>query len=170
MKIKILFFASSLFFFHTHSFAQLMTFGFVKNCISYERKTVTDELTKKHFYIMDKNVDASDGDFLSGSTFYSNHRDSANSGDIRVRSLIESNKKITEIAFIKGFYNDYTNNYKDIYKQMVSFFKDTHTFKSAKFKTDISLFMKKGIYYYAYTKGESAYILISDRDLEKVYF
>lgn len=170
MKTKILLFTIALLFLGMHSFAQLMTFGFVKNCISYERKTVTDELTKKHFFIIDKNVDASDGDFLAGSTFYSNHRDSASSGDIRVRSLIESNKKITEIAFIQGFDNDYTNNYKEIYKQMVSFFNDTHTFKSAKFKTDISLFMKNGIYYYAYTKDESAYILISNSDLEKVYF
>ncbi|MEO6902308.1 MAG: hypothetical protein ABI315_04045 [Bacteroidia bacterium] len=170
MKIKILFFTSILFFVHTRSFAQLMTFGFVKNCMSYKRKTVTDELTKKHFFIVDKKVEDSDEDILEGCTYYSNEKEPANPGEIRVRSLIEPKKKITEISFIKGLKNDYTNNYIDVYKQMVSFFNNGNTFKSNKFKTDVNVFVKNGIYYYAYTKYESAYILISDRDLEKIYF
>jgi hypothetical protein len=170
MKTKILLFTIILFSVHINSFAQLMTFGFVKNCMSYKRETVTDELTKKHFFIVDKKTESSEEDLLAGSTYYSNQKEPTNSGEIRVRSLIEDKKKITEISFIKGLENDYTNNYKDVYKQMVSFFNNGNTFKSAKFKTDVSVFVKNGIYYYAFTKYETAVILISDNPLEKKYF
>lgn len=170
MKIKILLITITLFFLHTSSFAQLITFGFVKNCMIYKRKTVTDELAKKHFFIVDKKIESSDEDWLAGSAYYSNQKEPANSGEVRVRSLIEDSKKITEISFIKGLKNDYTNNYKDVYKQMVSFFNNGTTFKSDKFETDVSVFLKNRIYYYAYTKYESAFIVISDSNLKKIYF
>ena len=170
MNTKILMFTITSMLICSSAFAQLMTFGFVKNCMTYKRETVTNELTKKHFFIVNRRLQEADHKMLVGATYYSNQKEAPAKGEIRVLSLINESEKITEISFIKGSDNDYSDNYKEVFKQMLAFFNNESTFKSSKFKTDVSMFAKDKMYYYAFIHNETPTIVISDRKMEADYF
>jgi hypothetical protein len=155
----------------TTSFAQLIPFGFVRNCMTYQRTTVTDELTKKHFYLLNRNMETVSNPLMKGATYYSNQSDGdVTNGEIRVLSLIDGSKGITEITFFNGEKNNYTKNFEDVYNQMVNFFKDEKSFKSAKYNTTIKYFFRDKTYYYVYTYNNVPSIVISNYKIEKEYF
>lgn len=169
MKIKTLLFAASLFLVST-SFAQLMPFGFVKNCMSYARTTVTDELNKKHFSLIDRNYQKANNPLLQGSTYYSNQTDrTPDIGEVMVLSQINGSKQITEISFISGTKNSYSDNFDDVYKQMVNFFKDERTFKSPKYN-DVNYFTRDKVYYYVFKVKDVPTIVVSNYKLDEDYF
>ncbi len=149
--------------------AQLMSLGFIKNCISYKRTTYTDELGKKHFFLLQDNMEMPANALLSGASYYSNTKkeDITTKGEIKVLSIISDAAKITEITFSNA---TYYNNYNEIFKQMVSFFSNQQTLKSKKYKTDVARFSKDGIFYYAYKNGETPVILVTNGKIEEAYF
>lgn len=152
-------------------FSQLLPFGFVKNCMTYERTTVTDELNKKHFSLIDRNYQKSENPLLQGSTYYSNEPDrTPDLGEVAVLSQIKDSKKVTEISFINGTKNNSSKNYDDVYKQMVNFFKDEKTFKSQKYNTVVNYFVKDKVYYYTYKFKDTPVIVISNYKLDEDYF
>lgn len=169
MKKHILFLALITIFLSNKSSAQLMSFGFVKNCMSYARTTMTDELNKKHFTIINRKVESTSNKLMEGSTYYSNEKEITN-GEIRVLSQINDSKKITEISFVTGLKNDYSKNFEEVYKQMVSFFKDEKTFKSAKYNVPVNYFEKDKMYYYTFENNKIPTIVISNYKIEKDYF
>lgn len=171
MKIKTAFLIVFSFVCFTSLIAQpigqAMTLGFVKNCMLYKRTTYTDELSKKHFSLVQEHVEAPANMILSGATLYSNtSKVNPNSGEIKVLSLISDKMKVTEITFSEAYFN----TYNEVFKQMVNFFNGQRSFKSTKFKTDVALFSKDGIFYYAYKNGEIPFIVVSDTKLEETYF
>jgi hypothetical protein len=169
MKTKTFFFAIALCF-SISSFAQLMPFGFVKNCMSYARTTVTDELNKKHITLVDRNYQKANNPLLQGATYYSNQTDrTAGIGEIMVLSQINGAKQITEISFISGTKNSYSDNFDDVYKQMVNFFKDERTFKSPLYN-DVNYFVRDKVYYYVFKVKDVPTIVISNYKLEEDYF
>jgi hypothetical protein len=169
MKNRILFIFASFLFFYTQATAQLMSLGFVKNCIQYKRTTYTDELTKKHFFLSQDKVETPVNMVLAGASYYSNTKKEAVAakGEIKVLSLISETAKITEITFTNA---TYYNNYNEVFKQMVNFFSNQQSFKSKKYKTDVAKFSKDGIFYYAYKNGEAPVILVTDAKIEEKYF
>ncbi len=171
MKTKILFFALISILVNCHSFAQIITFGFVKNCMSYERSTVTDELTKKHFYVVERTMQKTNNKLLEGATFYCNEKErELGIAEIDILSFIDGSKKITEITFLKGSKHDYIRNYGEIYKQMLTFFNNEKTFKSEKYKTDVTKFSKEKVYYYVYKINDVPTIVISNNKIDEEYF
>lgn len=153
------------------SFAQLMPFGFIKNCMTYSRTTVTDELSKKHFSIIDRNNQKANNPLMNGSTFYSNETDRAPGiGEVAILSQINGSKQITEISFISGSKNNPSANFDDVYKQMVNFFKDERTFKSPKYNIDVNYFAKDKVYYYVYKDKGTPVIVISNYKIDEDYF
>jgi len=171
MKIKALslFLVASLCMSAT-SFAQLMTFGFVKNCMTYARTTMTDELNKKHITLIDRNYQKANNPLMMGSTYYSNQTDRTQDiGEVMVLSKIDDSKQITEISFISGTKNSYSANFDDVYKQMVNFFKDERTFKSPKYN-DVNYFAKDKVYYYVFKVKDVPTIVVSNYKLDEEYF
>lgn len=169
MKTKTLLFAIAICF-SSISFAQLMPFGFVKNCMSYARTTVTDELNKKHITLIDRNYQKANNPLLQGATYYSNQTDrTPGIGEIMVLSQINGSKQITEISFISGTKNSYSDNFDDVYKQMVNFFKDERTFKSPKYN-DVNYFSKDKVYYYVFKVKDVPTIVVSNYKLDEDYF
>jgi hypothetical protein len=153
------------------SFAQQMPFGFVKNCMSYSRTTVTDELNKKHFALIDRNYQKANNPLLNGATYYSNEPDrTPGLAEVAVLSLIDGSKQITEISFISDSKTDYSKNYDDVYKQMVNFFKDEKSFKSPKYNTNINYFVKDKTYYYTFKVKDTPIIVVSNYKLDEDYF
>jgi hypothetical protein len=154
---------------YTQVNAQLMSLGFVKNCMQYKRTTYTDELTKKHFFLVQDKVETPANMVLAGASYYSNTKteDVATKGEIKVLSLITDASKITEITFTNAAYY---NNYNEVFKQMVSFFSNQQSFKSKRYKTDVAKFSKDGLFYYAYKNGEIPVILVTDAKIEEKYF
>jgi hypothetical protein len=139
--------------------------------MAYERTTVTDELNKKHFSLIDRNYQKATNPLLQGSTYYSNEPDrKPDLGEVAVLSQINGSKKITEISFISGSKNNSSGNFDEVYKQMVNFFKDERTFKSPKYNIDINYFAKDKTYYYIYKIKETAVIVVSNYKLEEDYF
>jgi hypothetical protein len=168
-KIKSFLIAVS-FLISSVSFAQLMPFGFVKNCMTYARTTVTDELNKKHFTLIDRNYQKANNPLMQGSTYYSNQTDRTQGiGEIMVLSLIDGSKQITEISFASGTKNSYNANFDDVYKQMVNFFKDERTFKSPKYN-DVNYFTRDKIYYYVFKVKDVPTIVVSNYKLDEDYF
>jgi hypothetical protein len=170
MKTKALLFliAVSL---STFSFAQQMPFGFVKNCMSYQRTTVTDELNKKHFTLVDRNYQKANNPLMNGATYYSNEpQRTPGTAEVAVLSLINGSKQITEISFISDSKMDYSKNFDDVYKQMVNFFKDERSFKSPKYNTDVNYFAKDKVYYYTYKDKGTPIIVVSNYKLDEDYF
>ena len=110
---------------------------------------------------------------MDGATYYSNEvmRD-ATTGEITVLSQINGSKQITEISFIDGTKNDNSNNYNDIFNQMVSFFKPNEsTFKSPNYdKADVVRFTRDKNYYYAFKKKNTPTIIISNYTIDEEYF
>jgi hypothetical protein len=152
------------------SYAQLMPFGFVKNCMTYARTTVTDELNKKHIVLIDRNYQKAQNPLLTGATYYSNQTDrTPGIGEIMVLSQINGSKQITEIAFISGTKNSYSDNFDDVYKQMVNFFKDERTFKSPKYN-DVNYFTRDKVYYYVFRVKDVPTIVVSNYKLDEDYF
>lgn len=169
MKTKLLF---SIFFtiLVSSSFAQLMPFGFIRNCMSYARTTTTDELNKKHFTVIDRNAQKVNSKLLEGATYYSNEPDrTPGIGEIAVISQVGDSKQLTEISFINGTKNNYSNNFTDVYNQMVNFFKDERKFKSVKYN-DVGVFSRDKIYYYVFKNKDVPTIVISNFKLEDTYF
>ena len=147
-----------------------MPFGFVKNCMSYARTTVNDELNKKHITLIDRNYQKANNPLLQGSTYYSNQTDrTPGIGEIMVLSQINGSKQITEISFISGTKNSYSDNFDDVYKQMVNFFKDERTFKSPLYN-DVNYFVKDKVYYYVFKVKDVPTIVVSNYKLEEDYF
>ncbi len=167
MNIKAIILFLSVFCF-TQLNAQQMTLGFVKNCIGYKRTTYTDELLKKHFLLIQENMEAPSNVVLKGAALYSNaSKQNPAAGEIKVLSLISDKMKVTEITFASA---SYFNNYNEVFKQMVNFFSNQQSFKSTRYKTDVAKFSKDGIFYYAYKNGEIPLIVIADTKLEEIYF
>lgn len=107
---------------------------------------------------------------MQGSTYYSNQTDRTKDiGEIMVLSKIDGSKQIAEISFISGTKNSYSDNFDDVYKQMVSFFKDERTFKSPKYN-DVNYFNKDKVYYYVFKVKGVPIIVVSNYKLEEDYF
>ena len=171
MKTKTILFALISLVITTKSFSQAMTFGFVKNCMAYGRTTVTDELTKKQFFVKERMKKDAGNKLLEGSFYYSNEKTDVTKGEIAVLSQINDNKKITEISFVSGTKNDFSKNYTEVYDQMIKFFNNEKPFKSAKYgNTEVLMFSKDKIYYYTYTYNKIPVIVIANYKLEDSYF
>ena len=99
MKTKTILFVLISLVITIKSYSQAMTFGFVKNCMTYGRTTVTDELTKKQFFVKERMKKDASNKLLEGSFYYSNEKTDVTKGEIAVLSQINDNKKITEIYF-----------------------------------------------------------------------
>jgi hypothetical protein len=169
MKTKIFLSVFSIFI-GTAVFAQILPFGFVKNCMDYERTTVTDELNKKHFTLIDRNFQKAENSLMNGSTYYSNETDrTPDLGEVAVLSQINGTKKITEISFISGTKNNSSKNYDEVYKQMVNFFKDEKSFKSPKYN-NVNYFVKDKVYYYTFKRKDTPVIVVSNYKLDEDYF
>ena len=152
------------------TFAQAIPFGFIKNCMSYERTTVTDELNKKHITLIDRDYHKAQNPLLQGAAYYSNEPDrTPGLGEVAVLSQIKGSKKITEVAFISGTKNNSLPNYEDVYKQMVNFFKDERGFKSPVYG-DVNYFERDKAYYYTFKLKDVPMIVVSNYKLEEEYF
>jgi hypothetical protein len=148
-----------------------MTFGFVKNCMAYKRTTVTDELTKKQYAVVERAKEGATNKLLEGATYYSNEKNrDATKGKIADLSLISDSKQITEISFISGSKNDYTKNFNDIYDQMIKFFNNETSFKSSKYKTEVVKITKDKTFYYFYKNNSIPIIVISNYKIDDDYF
>ena len=171
MKHKILFFAIIAVLLNNKSFGQSMTFGFVKNCMSYERSTVTDELKKKQFFIVERQMQTPTNKLFEGAAYYSNEKEEDKTkGEIKVLSQINGSKQITEISFMNGSKNDFSKNYTEVYNQMVSFFDNEKAFKSEKYKVDVLKFSRDKNFYYVYKYNGIPIIVISNYKIDEVYF
>jgi len=167
---KIFLFAILCVFAITRSSAQLMTFGFIKNCMTYQRSTVTDELKKKQIFLLDRKAPAGNM-LMQDAAYYSNEKSGdSTKGEIRVLSLIKGSKQVTEISFIEGSSNDYSKNYDDVYNQIVKFFDNEKAFKSKRYHTDVLKFSKDKIYYYVYKNGSRPVIVIANYKIDEDYF
>jgi hypothetical protein len=149
--------------------SQLITFGFVKNCMDYARTTVTDELTKKQYFIAERQKQNAPNALLQGAMYYSNSHHPDN-GEIAVLSQITAKNKITEITFVKGASGDYNANYTDVFNQMLKFFKNERHFKSSRYKTDVIFFEYEKNYLYTYPLAGNSVIVIANSKLEDTYF
>jgi hypothetical protein len=149
--------------------AQFMSMGFVKNCIGFNRSAYENELFKKHYFKVEHAVENPQNLLLKGASSYSNEKNATN-GEIKVLSLITDKQKITEIYFVNGPKNDYSKNFTEVYNQMVSFFNNQTSFKSAKYNVDVTTFTKDKISYYVYKMKEIMVIVVSDLKLEETYF
>jgi hypothetical protein len=143
--------------------------GFVKNCIGFNRSAYENELFKKHYFKVEHAVENPQNLLLKGASSYSNEKNATN-GEIKVLSLITDKQKITEIYFVNGPKNDYSKNFTEVYNQMVSFFNNQTSFKSAKYNVDVTTFTKDNISYYVYKMKEIMVIVVSDLKLEETYF
>ncbi len=108
---------------------------------------------------------------MEGATYYSNEKQrDATKGEIAVLSLINDDKKITEISFVNSSKNDYSKNYNDVYDQMIKFFNNEKAFKSEKYKTNVLKFSKDKIIYYVYKNNNMPTIVISNYKIDEEYF
>ncbi|CAN5437011.1 hypothetical protein BH10BAC1_BH10BAC1_00630 [soil metagenome] len=149
--------------------AQLMSLGFVKNCMTYSRSSYTNELFKKHYFMVENSIATAQNNLLIGAMSYSNEKTPAN-GEIKVLSLIKEKEQITEIYFVNGPKNDYSKNFTEVYNQMVSFFDNQTSFKSTKYNVDVTKFTKDKVYYYVYKLKEIPVIVVANMKLEDTYF
>jgi hypothetical protein len=166
---KIIFISLVAIFSHSTLSAQLMSFGFVKNCMTFNRTATTNEMFIKHYAIVERSVTTAQNSLLIGAMYYSNEKDPTN-GEIRVLSNINDSKQITEISFVNGTSNNYSKNYTDVYNQMISFFKNQTTFKSTKYNMDVVKFTKDNVFYYVYKIKEIPVIVISNYKIDELYF
>ncbi len=154
---------------YTSASAQLMSLGFVKNCMTYDRAPYENELFKKHYFSVEKSVANPQNSLLAGACSYSNEQAPAN-GEIKVLSLIKDSKRITEVYFVSGPKNDYSKNYTEVYNQMVSFFNNQTSFKSTRYNVDVTKFTKDKFFYYVYKLKEIPVIVISNYKIDEEYF
>ncbi|MGZ4033753.1 MAG: hypothetical protein ACXVPU_06555 [Bacteroidia bacterium] len=169
MKNKVVLIALASIFLINRSYGQLMSLGFVKNCMTYNRTALTNELFRKHFFMVENSVATAQNNLLVGAMSYSNEKDPAN-GEIKVLSLIKEKQQICEIYFVNGPKNDYSKNYTEVYNQMVSFFNNQISFKSTKYNVDVVKFTKDGVFYYVYKLKETPVIVVANYKLDDVYF
>ncbi|HEY0031512.1 MAG TPA: hypothetical protein VGC65_12180 [Bacteroidia bacterium] len=153
----------------TSASAQLMSLGFVKNCMSYDRTALTNELFKKHYEVVERSIATAQNPLLVGAMHYSNEKNPAN-GEIKVLSLINDSKKIAEIYFVNGTKSNYTNNYAEVFKQMVAFFDNESSFKSTKYDTNVTKFTKDKVHYYTYKIKEIPVIVVANYNIDEAYF
>lgn len=150
--------------------AQLMSLGFVKNCMTYDRTAYTNELFRKHYFTVENAIQTAQNPLLVGAMSYSNEKNPAD-GEIKVLSLIKGKDQITEIYFVNGPKNNYDKNFTEVYNQMVSFFDNQTTFKSAKYENkDVTKFTKDKTYYYVYKLKEIPVIVVANKNLDETYF
>jgi hypothetical protein len=154
---------------YTQSSAQLMSLGFVKNCMSYNRTALSNEMFRKHFFMVENSIATAQNNLLVGAMSYANEKNPAN-GQIKVLSLIKEKQQICEIYFVNGPKNDYSTNYAEVYNQMVSFFNNQISFKSTKYNVDVVKFTKADIYYYVYKLKEIPVIVVANYKLDDIYF
>lgn len=171
MKTKILYLVFISVLASTQSFAQIITFGLVKSCMSYDRQGFTDEFAKKRFYIVEETKQKTNNKLMEGATFYCNEKErDLGIAEIDVLSIIKGDKKITEISFLKGSKHDYTKNYSDLYSQMNSMFNKLPAFQSKKYKAEVTVFTKEKNYYYTYKIKDTPFIVISNYKIDEEYF
>jgi hypothetical protein len=149
--------------------AQLMSLGFIKNSMSYNRTAFENELFKKHYFKTANAVENPQNPLLAGACSYSNEQNTAN-GEIKVLSLITDKQKFMEVYFINGPKNDWSKNFTEVYNQMVSFFNNQTSFKSTKYNVDVTKFSKDNSYYYVYKLKDNMVIVVSDKKLDDTYF
>lgn len=149
--------------------AQLMSLGFVKNCMTYNRTAYENELFRKHYFKTDNAIESPQNMLLKGACAYSNEQNKAK-GEIKVLSLITDKQQITEIYFVNGSEESYLKNFTEVYNQMVSFFDNQTSFKSAKYNVDVTKFTKDKVFYYVYKIKEMPVIVVANTKLDETYF
>ena len=149
--------------------AQLMSLGFIKNCMTYNRTAYENELFRKHYFKTENAVETPQNMLLKGACAYSNEQNKAN-GEIKILSLITDKQQITEIYFVNGAKNDWSKNFTEVYNQMVSFFDNQTSFKSAKYNVDVTKFTKDKVFYYVYKLKEIQVIVVANTKLDETYF
>jgi hypothetical protein len=170
MKSKILLFAL-ISILAKQSFAQTLPFTFIKSCISFERPVYTADMEKKKFYVVEESAKKTTNKLMEGATFYCNEKErELGNAEIDVLSLINGEKKVTEITFRKGGKHDYTKNFGEIYNQMTSVLNKTAAFQSKKYKTEVTTFTKDKVYYYTYKVNDVPVLVISNYKIEEEYF
>ena len=171
MKTKILFFAFFSMLVINQSSAQIIPFGFLKTCTSFERPAFTDDMAKKHFYVVEESAKKTTNKLMEGATFYCNEKErELGNAEIDVLSVMNGSNKIVEITFRKGSKHDYAKNYGDLYTQMNSIFNKLPAFQSKKYNTEVSMFLKEKVYYYTYKVNDVPVIVISNYKIEEEYF
>src|SRR5438445_543583 len=171
MKTKLLFLALISILASSRSVAQIIPFGFVKSCMSYDRQGYTDDMTKKHFYVVEESKQKTANKLMEGATFYCNEKErELGNAEIDVLSVINGTKKITEISFLKGSKHDYAKNWGDLYTQMGSMFSKLPAFQSKKYKTEVTAFTKDKMFYYTFKVKDVPFIVISNHKIDEEYF
>jgi hypothetical protein len=169
MKKKILFSIALILFFGV-SFSQTIPFGFIRNSTGFARSTMTDELNKKHFSIVDRKVEGGVNPVMEGATYYSNMKDQDPAqGEIRVLSQIKGAKNVVEVSWINGSKNDYSKTYTEVYNAMVNFFKDERSYKNPKYGV-VNTFSRDKVYYYVFKLNNIPMIVASNYKLDEEYF
>lgn len=168
MKKSLVFLVAVLCF--STASAQLMSLGFVKNCMTYDRTAYTNELFRKHYFTVENAIQTAQNPLLVGAMSYSNEKVPAN-GEIKVLSLIKGKEQITELYFVNGPKNNYDKNFTEIYNQMVSFFDNQTTFKSTRYaNVEVTKFTKDKVYYYVYKLDKIPVIVVANMKLDETYF
>ena len=137
--------------------------------MTYDRTALTNELFKKHYAVAERSIATAQNPMLVGAMSYSNEKNLAN-GEIKVLSLINESKKVTEIYFVNGPKNNYSNNFAEVFKQMVAFFDNETSFKSTKYDTNVTKFTKDKVHYYVYKLKEIPVIVVANYNIDEAYF
>ena len=171
MKTKILFFTLISILITNRLFSQTLPFSFIKSCTTLERAAFTDDMTKKKFHIVEEPTKKTTNKLMEGATFYCNEKErELGFAEIDVLSVINGDKKITEITFKKGGKHDYSKNFGELYNQMTSMLNKTAAFQSKKYKTEVTTFTKNQVYYYTYKVNDVPVIVISNYKIDTEYF
>ncbi len=171
MKTKILFFTLISILITNRLFSQTLPFSFIKSCATFERAAFTDDMTKKKFHIVEEPTKKTTNKLMEGATFYCNEKErELGFAEIDVLSVINGDKKITEITFKKGSKHDYSKNFGELYNQMTSMLNKTAAFQSKKYKTEVTTFTKNQVYYYTYKVNDVPVIVISNYKIDTEYF
>ncbi len=170
MKFKILFLALISIFTINKAFAQTIPFTFVKACTTFDRAPLTEDLTKKKFYVVQEAVKGASNKVMEGATFYCNEKErELGNAEIDILSQINGAKKIMEFTFKKGNKHDYAKNFGEIYNQMGAVLNKTAPIQSKKYG-EVNTFTKNGIYYYTYKVGEVPVLVVASYKIDTEYF
>lgn len=170
MKTKIYFFALLMIATINKISGQTIPFTFIKSCTTFDRAGLTEDLTKKKFYVAQESMKGTASKAMEGATFYCNEKErELGNAEIDILSIVNGDKKICEFTFKKGNKHDYGKNFGEIYNQMKSVLNKTASIQSKKFG-EVETFTKNGIYYYTFKVNEVPMIVVASYKVDAEYF
>lgn len=169
--IRAILYTSINLFLLVHSgFGQNLDFEFIKNCLNYNETDLQSVLSAKNFRLIEKDHKNMGDKLINKSDYYSNKIVENQIENAAETAVFVHSKRGKKSAFISFTQNHSFSNFNGLEADVRKNFKKESVFQTDQFESSIVKYSDKVNFYYLFKEEETYYLIVSNYQLEEIYF